>query len=132
MNEVLIQTQKVYLYIFLLKKKNGINKLYTNETKRSLENSLKLERWQGLPYMNKVKWYEIVLSFIVSLFIQSLKQREFVYLVCLHLENQTMTIFLFKMFLPKPHSVPLIFITSSVNIPAMVTSVRFSSAMVVV
>ena len=34
-------------------------------------NVLKLERWQGPPNINKVKQYEIVLSFKVSFYIQS-------------------------------------------------------------
>ena len=36
---------------------------------RSPEHCVKLERWQGLPNMNKVILYEIVLSFKDSLFI---------------------------------------------------------------
>ena len=47
---------------------------------------LELERWQGLPYINKVKQYEIVLSLKVSIFlqlIQSCKLREFILLQCL-------------------------------------------------
>ena len=32
---------------------------------------LKTERWQGPPHINKVKQYETMLSFRVSLFIQS-------------------------------------------------------------
>ena len=35
--------------------------------------SLKLEKWQGPPHINKCKQYETVLSFKVSLFIQSRK-----------------------------------------------------------
>ena len=46
------------------------------------EHYLKLERWQGPPHTNKVKQYEVVLSFKVSLFIHSGKQRELVYSVC--------------------------------------------------
>ena len=34
------------------------------------EHCLKLERWQGPPNINKVKHYETVLSFKVSLFIK--------------------------------------------------------------
>ena len=37
----------------------------------SPEHCLKLERWQGPPHVNKVKQYEIVLSFHVFQFIQS-------------------------------------------------------------
>ena len=43
----------------------------------------KLERWQGPPHINKVKQYEVVLSFKASLFtqiIQSCKSSEFDYL----------------------------------------------------
>ena len=36
---------------------------------RSPEHCLKLERWQGPPHINKVKQYETVLSFEVSLLI---------------------------------------------------------------
>ena len=39
------------------------------------EHRVKLERWQGPPHINEVKQYETVLSFHVSLFIQSCKQR---------------------------------------------------------
>ena len=46
------------------------------------QNTLKLERWQGPPHFNKVKQYEVVLSFKVVLFIQSWQQRESVCLVC--------------------------------------------------
>ena len=38
---------------------------------------VKLERWQGPPHINKVKQYEIVLSFKVSLFIQLFELGEF-------------------------------------------------------
>ena len=44
---------------------------------------VKQEKWQGLPHMHKVKQFETVLSFKVSLFIQLYqpwKQRELVYL----------------------------------------------------
>ena len=37
---------------------------------KSPEHYLKPERRQGLPHVNKVKQYELVLSFKVSLFIQ--------------------------------------------------------------
>ena len=53
----------------------------------STEHFLKLERWQGPPHVNKVKLYETVSSFKVSLFIQSWKQWKFVYLVCLGLKK---------------------------------------------
>ena len=33
---------------------------------RSPEHSLKLERWQGPPHMNKVTQYEMLLSFAVN------------------------------------------------------------------
>ena len=46
---------------------------------------LKLIRWQGPPNINKLT--EIVLSFRVTLFIQSFKKKEFVYLVCLEVTN---------------------------------------------
>ena len=42
----------------------------SQKEKRSLEHCLKLERWQGPPHINKIKQYEIVLNFKVSLFIQ--------------------------------------------------------------
>ena len=57
---------------------------------RTPEHCLKLERWQGPPNINKVKQYEIVLSFKVSLynqFIHSWKWRQFVYLVCLGIKE---------------------------------------------
>ena len=38
---------------------------------RSPEQCLKLERWQGPPHINKGRQYETVLSFRLSLFIQS-------------------------------------------------------------
>ena len=77
-----------------------INKLISEENKVP-EECLKLERWQGPPNKNKVKQYEIVLSFKVGLFIlfiQSWKQSEFVYLVCLRMKkkkNPSTRIFLF-------------------------------------
>ena len=46
---------------------------------------MKLIRWQGPPNINKLT--EIVLSFRVTLFIQSFKKKEFVYLVCLEVTN---------------------------------------------
>ena len=49
----------------------------------------KKKRWQGPPNINKLKQYETVLSFKVSLFIQfmqSRKWRERVYQVCLHVK----------------------------------------------
>ena len=64
---------------------------------------LKVERWQGPPHINKVKWYEMLLSFRVSLFIQSWQWREFYYFVSLGIKKkkkkerkkQSMKIFLF-------------------------------------
>ena len=56
---------------------NQINKLLSEENKVP-EQSLKPERWQGQSHIDKVKQYEIVLSFNVSLFIlfiQSLKHK---------------------------------------------------------
>ena len=38
-----------------------------------LHHYLKLEMWQGLPNINKVKQYDIMLFFKISLFIQSWK-----------------------------------------------------------
>ena len=64
-----------FRYIYLFHK--WINKLLPEEN---------AERWQGPPHINKVKQYEIVFSFKVSLFIHfihSWTQREFVYLVCI-------------------------------------------------
>ena len=56
-NEVIIQTQNFFFHNCC------------SETKtRAPEYFLKLERWQGPPHINKVKKYEIVLSFKVSLF----------------------------------------------------------------
>ena len=55
------------------------------------------KRCQGPPHINKVKQYEIGLSFVVSLFIQiiqSWKQRKFVYLVCLNIKYPPMKLFL--------------------------------------
>ena len=46
-----------------------MNKLFSEETKVP-EHCLKLERWQGLPHLDKVKQYEIVLAFKVILFIR--------------------------------------------------------------
>ena len=40
------------------------------EKMKSPEHRLKLERWQGLPHINKAKQYETLLSFKFSLFIQ--------------------------------------------------------------
>ena len=80
-----------------------INKLLSEENKVP-DHCLKREKWQGPPHVNKVKQYDIVLSFNVSLFIQfiqSWKQREFVYLVCLGINNQSMKIFVLQLeFLP--------------------------------
>ena len=44
---------------------------------------LKLERWQGPPHITKVKQYEIVSSFRVSLFIQFVKVYNKIWLKCL-------------------------------------------------
>ena len=46
-NEAIIKTQ-------------AVNKLLSEKI-RSPEHCLRLERWQGLPHINKVKQYEIVL-----------------------------------------------------------------------
>ena len=57
------------------------------------EHCLKLERWQGPPHINKMKQYETVLSFKITLyvqFIQSWKQRDFAYIVCLGMRNDKM------------------------------------------
>ena len=73
---------------------------------RSQEHCLKLEVWQGPPHVNKVKQYETLLSFKVSLFIQfiqSRKQREFVYFVCLGIKKRLKK----KTSSPKLHSAPL-------------------------
>ena len=71
-----IQTQQ---YFF---SHNWIKKLPSEENKIQ-ELSLKLERWQGPPHINKVKQYETVLSFKLSLFIQSWKRGEAVCLFSL-------------------------------------------------
>ena len=44
--------------------------LSTGDQQSSPSKCLKLEKWQGLPNINKVKQFETVLSFKVSLFIQ--------------------------------------------------------------
>ena len=61
-------------------------------TYESPEHCLKQERWQGPPHINKVKQYETVLSFMVSLVIQS----EFVYLFCLGIKR-SVNLLLIKM-----------------------------------
>ena len=80
---------------------NWINKLLSEENQVP-EHCLKLERWQGPPNM---KQNETVLSFKVSLFIQfiqSWKQRQFVYLVLLGIKSQSMKIFVLQLaFLPQ-------------------------------
>ena len=58
-----------------------INELFSEENKIA-EHCWKLGRWQDPPHINKVKQYT-VLSFKVSLFIQSWKPRQSVCLVCL-------------------------------------------------
>ena len=50
---------------------------------KRIEHCLTLGRWQGPPHINKVKQCEIVLSFTISLFIQSRKWRQLVYCICL-------------------------------------------------
>lgn len=64
-----------------------------------LEEMRKLKRWQGQPDINKVKQYETLLSFKVSVFIQfilSVKHTEFVYLLFFSaIRNQSTKIFLF-------------------------------------
>ena len=55
--------QKKYLFF------PSVNKQAVLRKNKVPEHSLKLERWQSLPHVNKVKQYEIVLSFKVSLFI---------------------------------------------------------------
>ena len=62
-NEVIIHTQK-YVFFF----HNWINKLLSEENKVP-EHGLKLERWQGLPHVNKVIQCETVVSFKVSFYI---------------------------------------------------------------
>ena len=47
-----------------------------------------LEMCQGPPHINKVKPYKSVLSFKVRLFIQSWKQREFVYLIYIYTKKK--------------------------------------------
>ena len=79
---------------------------------RSPEHCLELERCQGPPNINKVKQYEIVLPFKVSLFnqfIQPWKQGESVYLVYSSIKkNQPMKIFLFWLkCLPQNYTVHL-------------------------
>ena len=44
---------------------NGINKPI-----RLLEHCSKVEMWQGLPHIKKVKWHQIEMSVKISLFIQ--------------------------------------------------------------
>ena len=70
------------IYVF----RNWINKMFSEQNKVR-EHGLKVGRWQGPPHINTVKWYDIVSSFKVSLFIQSWNQREFVYLACLGQKN---------------------------------------------
>ena len=53
MNEEIIQTE---LFLFAV----------SDLTRKEGPSSLKLERWQGPPRINKIKWYEIVSSFKVS------------------------------------------------------------------
>ena len=48
---------------------NCLKKLFSEEDDKAPEHCLKLERWQGPPYINKVKEGETVLSFMVNLFI---------------------------------------------------------------
>ena len=56
---------------------NWINKLFSevNKVPRTL---LELESWQGQPHMNKIKQYEIVLSFKVTLFSHKNKESLFI------------------------------------------------------
>ena len=49
--------------------RDSINKMFSDENKLP-EHCLKLERWQGPPDINKVKQYEMDLSFMVSLSIK--------------------------------------------------------------
>ena len=42
---------------------------------------LKLRSWQGPPNINKVKWYEIVLAFKVSLFIQFIQSLQSLFIL---------------------------------------------------
>ena len=75
----------------------------------SQEHCVKLERWQGPPHISKVKQYAIVLSFKLILFIQfiqSQKQRDFIYLVCLHIKKN-LSLFSIKILSPKLHSAHL-------------------------
>ena len=78
---------------------------------RSPEHCLKLERWQGLPRINKVKQNETVFSFKISLFIRkhySSKQRRFVYLVCFGLSVKVDLSPLVWISSSRLHSAPLI------------------------
>ena len=52
-----------------------MNKLFSEENK-VLDHCLKLERWQGPPHINRVKQYEMMLSFKVSLLIQLISAEE--------------------------------------------------------
>ena len=75
---------------------------------QSPEHSLKPEGWQDPPHINKVKQYEAVLSFKVSLFIQFIpawKQREFDYLICV--SEVKLLVFWLEALLPKLQSAPL-------------------------
>ena len=76
--EVIIQTQKGQSFPLLT--------ICSPRKVRSPEHSLKLERWQGLPNINKVKQYETVLSFKVGCLLSLLgckMQRKLIHLVCL-------------------------------------------------
>ena len=53
-----------------------MNKQAVLKGKQGPQNTV--ERWQGPPHINKVKQYEIVLSFQVILFIQPWERRELV------------------------------------------------------
>ena len=66
---------------------NWINKLFSEENK-VLEHCWKLERWQGPPHINKVKQYEIVLSFKVRLLVYSVVRRKRVCLFSLFRQEQ--------------------------------------------
>ena len=70
---VIKQTQRYYYFFPLLNKQDAQNKVP--------EHCVKPERWQGPPHINRLKQHKIVLSFKVSLFIQSWEQREFAKLV---------------------------------------------------
>ena len=77
------QKLRIFILIILLRSSYEIKKYKCNYFSlsektsccqgkiRSPEHCLKLESWRGPPHRNKFKQYEIVLSFKVSLFIQS-------------------------------------------------------------